>query len=133
MPPTRRPRPPRRRPNRRGLAVVEVLVAATVLTVGVLGAAGVLATAARDATRARARHTAVALLTARVERWRATPCSPAGASRGELRAGPLVERWRATDNGTLATLADTVTFEASSPRGAPPQRTGVLAVTWCAP
>lgn len=115
---------------RRGVALAEVLVAATVFTVGVLGTVGVLATAARDASRARARDAAVALLSARVERWRAAPCV---ASGGVLRVGALVERWRITGNGTLATLSDTVTFEAGSPSGAGAQRTGVIAVAWCQP
>ena len=120
MPTVRRPPAPPR-----GAVLAEVVVAATVLTVGVLGAAGVLAVAARDARRARTRLAGVALLDARIERWRAAPCTPAA---GEQRTGALLERWRGTRAGTLATLADTVTLDAT---GA--QRVGVVAVAWCAP
>lgn len=109
----------------RGTVLAEVVVAATVLTVGVLGTAGVLAVAARDARRARARHAGVALLTARIERWRAAPCTPA---LGEQQTGALLERWRGTRAGALATLADTVALDATSA-----QRVGVVAVAWCAP
>ncbi len=122
--PITRHRPTRRRGRRRGSALVEVAVATIVLTVGVLGAVGVLTVAARDARRARARHAAVAMLTARVERWRAAPCAPTG---GEARVGAFVESWQARGNGMLATLVDTVTFEAGT------QRAGVVAVTWCTP
>ncbi|GJG85368.1 hypothetical protein tb265_05490 [Gemmatimonadetes bacterium T265] len=117
------PRPPARR--RRGTVLAEVVVAATVLTVGVLGAAGLLASAARDARRARARHAGVMLLAARVERWRASPCTPAA---GTQPAGPLVEQWRATRAGAAATLADTVLLDANGT-----QRVGIVAVAWCAP
>lgn len=108
-----------------GTVLAEVVIAATVLTIGVLSAAGVLAVAARDARRARARHAGVALLTARTERWRTNACTP---ESGEQRTGPLLERWRSTRAGTLATLADTVTLDAA---GA--QAVGVVAVAWCAP
>ncbi len=121
--------PPRGAPRRgtlpQGTVLAEVVVAATVLTVGVLGAVGVLATAARDARRARIRHVAIALLAARTERWRTGPCT---AGAGQQRTGALVERWRATSAGTLATLADTVT-----PDGDPARRVGVVAVAACAP
>ena len=105
----------------RGIVLAEVVVAATVLTIGVLAALGVLATATRDARRARARLAGVALLAARMERWRAAPCTPAS---GEQRAGTLVERWSTTRSGSLATLTDTVTL------GAPAsQRVAVAGVT----
>lgn len=116
MPTTRRPHGPPR-----GTVLAEVVVAATVLTVGVLAAAGVLATATRDARRARARLAGVALLAARTERWRAAPCTPGS---GEQRTGLLVERWRTTRTGALATLVDTVTLDAAES-----QRVGVVGVT----
>lgn len=123
---------PRRRPtsrSRRGVVLAELVVAATLLTVGVLGATTVLATATRDARRARIRHAATALLTARIERWRTTPCSPA---TGQELTGALLERWRITTltypAGALGVLADTVILDA---RGA--ERAGVVAVAWCTP
>lgn len=105
---------------RRGSVLAQVVVAATVLTVGVLAAAGVLATATRDARRARARQAGVSLLAARTERWRAAPCTPGS---GEQQSGLLVERWRATRSGALATLADTITLDAAGT-----QRVGVVGV-----
>ena len=115
----------------RGAGLAEVIVAAAVLTIGVLGAVGVLAAAARDGRRARTRHAAVALLAARTERWRATPCATAATTAGEQRTGTLVERWRVTRAGTLATLTDTAVVDGNVAPGSA-GRVGVVAVAWCA-
>ncbi|HEY0779975.1 MAG TPA: hypothetical protein VGD56_18565 [Gemmatirosa sp.] len=109
----------------RGIVLAEVVVAAAVLTVGVLSAVGVLAVAARDGRRAHAGDAAVALLAARAERWRGAPCA---TGVGVERTGALVERWRVDRGGALATLADTVTAD-----GDGAQCVGVVAVAWCAP
>ena len=129
---THRPHP--RSPNGRipgrppvGSALVELLVALTILAVGVLAVAGTTAPIARrlaDGVRARR---AAALLDARAERLRADSCPSPGAGAGAVDV--LSERWTVAREGRLATLVDTVRLP--SARG--PRAVDLAAARWCAP
>lgn len=112
--------------RRRGAALAEAVVAAFVLAVGVLATASVVAGASRDVGRARAVDSATELVSERVARWQASPCTVAD---GERVVGALRERWQVEVVGGLAVLADTVTSAA----GLPVPRVGVVAVAGCGP
>jgi Tfp pilus assembly protein PilV len=96
----------RRTPGRRhGRALVELLVAALLLTLAGTGAAGALTAAERAARRARETAAAEALVAARLDAWTPGSCAPAA---GERVVGALRERWQVTVAGGLATLATDV-------------------------
>jgi hypothetical protein len=102
------------------------VVAAAVLTVGVLGVAGALAGGTRDVTRGRTTTAAAELVAERVVAWRGAPCT---AGAGERVAGAWRERWHVAVADGLAVLADTVV----PAQGMPSPRVGAVAVAGCAP
>jgi Tfp pilus assembly protein PilV len=117
-----RPAPDRRH----GRALVELLVAALLLTLTGTGAAGALTVAERAARRARETAAAEALVAARLDTWTPAPCAPVEGARV---VGTLREHWRVTVQGGLATLATGVE-PAHGEQGA--RATGV-ALGRCAP
>lgn len=111
---------------RRGAALVEALIAALVLVVGVLATVGMVAGSARDARRARRVEDGAAMLAERVARWRAAPCV---TGAGEQVTVGWRERWQVRAAGGLGVLADTVVATG----GLAEPRMGVVAVAGCAP
>jgi Tfp pilus assembly protein PilV len=106
-----------------------VVVAALVLSVGVLATVGLVAGATRDAGRARSLEGAAEVAAERVARWRGAPCAEAA---GERAVGALRERWRVTVAGGAAVLADTVEVPEGAARGGT-ARVGVVALAGCGP
>ena len=115
---------PHRR-SRRGSAIAESLVAAVVLSVGVLATAGAIGGAVRQEGAGALRRRAGALLAERAERVRSAPCAADGGART---VDGLVERWRADlSDGTLV-LRDSVLLPGPR-RGA----VALVVVRECAP
>ncbi len=118
------PTSPRRRPAA-GFSLVELLVALSVLTVGLLALAGVTAGVLRASNTAARGARAAELLEARAESLHVVACD-SGSGEGE--ADGLRERWRVGRDGELLVLADTVRF--ALPGGAR-RVVGVTAWRWC--
>jgi prepilin-type N-terminal cleavage/methylation domain-containing protein len=111
--------------NRQGFTLIEVLVAVTVLGIGILGLVGSSALVTRMVGRGRHTTMAVQVAQERMETLRqlalstATPCSDAGLTAGTRTATTrgLAESWTVTGAGTgigtSRTLAARVTFNAA--------------------
>ena len=109
---------------RSGISLLEVMVAVTVLGVGLLALAGATATFARldrdaawDARAAARAHDRLARL--------AGSC---GDASGTATAPGLVERWRSVRSGTIAVASVTV----ATPAGTAPRERHFEAPLWCA-
>ena len=96
-----------------GFTVVEVLVAITVLGVGILGMLGTSALVTRTLGESRRQSTATAVAEQRVEtlrqlaRARTTPCTATGfGSGGPVTTQGVVEEWFVTTNAGNASLRD---------------------------
>jgi prepilin-type N-terminal cleavage/methylation domain-containing protein len=116
--------PPR---PRAGLSLVELLVALSVLTLGLLAVAGIGARLVRASTDAATAARAAELLAARAESLAVARCAPAAGAR---RVDALEERWTLAVGGELLTLVDTVAW---SLPGRPPQSVGLTTHRWCEP
>lgn len=80
---------------RRGLALVEVVVALLLLVVGALAGAALLAQVARLANRSRVQLAAARSLDDRLAQWRAVPPACPGASPVvDSSAGPVPLHWQ---------------------------------------
>jgi prepilin-type N-terminal cleavage/methylation domain-containing protein len=113
------------RPARGGFSLVELLVALTVLAVGLLALAGVTGGVLRASSAAARGARAVELLEARAESLHAAPCDTAS---GERAWDGLRERWSVARDGDLLVLADSVRVELP---GREPRTVGVVARRWC--
>ena len=102
--------------SRQGFTLVEVLVAVTVLGVGILGLVGSSAMVTRMIGRGR--HTTMATQVAqeRLERLRqralstATPCTALANGTQTATTDGLAESWTVAGVGDLRTLAASVTY-----------------------
>ena len=81
---------------RRGLSIVELLVALVLLAVGLLGITASTALALRRQAQGTHERDATARAWRRLERLRALGCSP---SSGSVDDGRIEERWRADGAG----------------------------------
>ena len=110
---------------RRGTSLVEVMIALTIVAVGLLALAAATALLARQRRDARLAVAAAALAARRAAATAACLPEP---SLGERDAGPLRERWATRDDAGLAVATTTVarpgagrawTFVARGACGAP--------------
>jgi prepilin-type N-terminal cleavage/methylation domain-containing protein len=124
IPRTDRPRH-RRSARRTGVSLVELLVALTVLSVGLLALAAVTGGVLRSSSSAARGARAAALLEVRAESLHVAPCDTGSGAR---EADGLRERWQVRRNGDLVVLADTVRYAVP---GSPPRSVGVTAWRWC--
>lgn len=109
----------------RGASLVELLVAITVLAVGLLAVAGVTGGVLRASSAAARGARAVELLEARAESLHAAPCD---TSSGERTWDGLRERWSVARDGDLLVLADSVRVEMPDRE---PRAVGLVARRWC--
>ena len=100
--------------RRRGLSVVEVLVALIVLCVGLLGMAGTSALALRASTAAARERVAVSRVAARWAALAAEGCT--GPISGSEASDPIQERWSVQSPRDGFSLVD-IRAEWRSPRG----------------
>lgn len=118
MPHAVTPRTVRLPVTRKGLSVIEVLIALVVVTVGLLGMAGASAVSARAANAALRQRSALELALARLAALSASGCPSVGA--GSSRAEPaLTERWTVgLADGGVRSLQVRVEWEATGARRA---------------
>lgn len=108
--------------SRQGFTLIEVLVAVTVLGVGILGLVGSSALVTRMIGRGRHTTMAVQIAQERLDRLRqvalstATPCTALNNGTQGATTDGLTESWTVGGAGDLRTLAASVTYNAA--RGA---------------
>ena len=112
---------------RAGFTIVELLVALSVLAVGVLALAGTAALLLRAETRAFGDQRAAAILADRVERVAATTCVD-GAGGATVRG--VTEQWTTWTVDSVHWLADSVRWSAP---GDGARSAGVATPVRCAP
>jgi prepilin-type N-terminal cleavage/methylation domain-containing protein len=101
-----------RRPAQVGFTLLELLVALTLLSVGLLGIASTTLFTARMQSAGDARSLAAALAESRVEIVRATQCVVAS---GDSSIGTIAEHWGVVPiGGTTGELADTIGIPAAT-------------------
>ena len=117
---TLRPRGPRRATSpspRRGVTVVEMVVAIVVLAIGILGLAGTAAMVARQMTGGAQQTVAAVAAQARFERLASVSCAALLASpTGTATARGIREDWQVSA-GNFGTLVMAVTLTYSTSRG----------------
>ena len=105
-----------RRPrSRRGVSIVEMIVAIVVLAIGILGLASTAAMVARQMTGGSLRTVTATVAQARFERLNAVSCAAlTAAPTGTATGRGVTERWVAVaaGNGTMF-LFDTLTYTTS--------------------
>ena len=111
----------RRRPvrPRRGVTIVEVLIAMLVLTFGLLGMAGFSLTLTRQFKTSTRQETAALMVQSRLDSIASIRCetlAPSGTQSGTLVRLGVTEKWSIADGNDIKILTDTVTF---SPRTVP--------------
>ncbi len=111
----------RRRPARprRGVTIVEVLIAMLVLTFGLLGMAGFSLTLTRQFKTSTRQETAALMVQSRLDSIASIRCetlAPSGTQSGTLVRLGVTEKWSIADGNDIKILTDTVTF---SPRTVP--------------
>jgi len=110
--------------DRRGISLIEVVVALLLLAVGVLAYAGSAALVTRLTAQGRAETVAARIATSRVEHlvdWaRATSptCLDPRLAAGSARYGVFRERWQATGSGSARSLQVVVEYPRPRGRGA---------------
>jgi prepilin-type N-terminal cleavage/methylation domain len=92
--------------TRRGVTLIELLVAMLLLSIGVLGLAASSASLSREIVWNADRYRASSLARARIETLAASRCQSA---RGSDRAGSVITDWVATVSGVNLAIDQTVT------------------------
>ena len=117
---TRRLTRRRRLPGpRKGVAIIEVIIAMMVLTFGLLGMAGFSLTVSRQYKSSTKQETAALLVQSRIDSVASIRCqalAPSGTQTGTLTRLGVTEKWVIEDGNDIKTLYDTVIF---SPRTKP--------------
>jgi Tfp pilus assembly protein PilV len=93
--------------SRRAFALAELLVATTLLVVGLLAVAGTASYLARAESAARVAARAAEMLAERVERVAGSAC---GDSSGARASFGVRERWRTSRDAGLARLVDSASY-----------------------
>lgn len=104
---------------RRGVTIIEVLVAMMVLTFGMLGMAGFSLTLTKQFKASGRQETAALMVQSRIDSIASIQCqllAPSGPQIGTTTRLGVTERWRITDGNDIKVLIDSVTF---SPRTQP--------------
>jgi Tfp pilus assembly protein FimT len=117
---TRRPR--RRlaaRTARKGVTIIEVIVAMMVLTFGLLGMAGFSMTLTKQFKASTRQEHAALMVQSRIDSVASIRCenlAPSGPQTGAVTMLGVTEKWTISDGNDIKILVDTVTF---SPRTLP--------------
>ena len=105
------PAPARR--ARRGMTIIELMVAMVVLGVGLLGLAAMSVTVTRQFRNGARQADAALIVQSRIDSLATTSCAlmPAsGSVSGSATTRGVTERWKITDGNDIKTLLDSVTF-----------------------
>jgi prepilin-type N-terminal cleavage/methylation domain-containing protein len=106
-----RPRPPRR--PRRGLTIIEVLVAILLLGVGLLGLAGYTVASSKQYRGATLQQRAALVVQSRFDSLTSIQCTllaPGGPQSGSATNMGVNERWSVVDGNDIKVITDTVRF-----------------------
>jgi Tfp pilus assembly protein PilV len=98
---------------RKGVAIIEVIVAMMVLTFGLLGMAGFSLTVTRQYKSSTFQETAALMVQSRIDSVASISCqalAPSGPQSGTLTRLGVTEKWVIEDGDDVKTLYDTVTF-----------------------
>ena len=116
-------RAPRRRRglprNRKGLSIIEVIIAMIVLTFGLLGMAGFSMTLTKQFKASTKQEAAALMVQSRIDSVASIRCqalAPSGTQTGTLTRLGVTEKWSIADGNDIKVLTDSVTF---SPRTRP--------------
>src|SRR5687768_4931034 len=110
-------RTPRRRRgfprNRKGLSIIEVIIAMIVLTFGLLGMAGFSLTVTKQFKSSTKQETAALMVQSRIDSVASIRCqalAPSGPQSGTLVAMGVSEKWVIEDGNDIKILTDSVIF-----------------------
>lgn len=104
---------------RKGVSIIEVIIAMIVLTFGLLGMAGFSLTITRQYKSSTKQETAALMVQSRIDSVASIRCqalAPSGTQTGTVTRLGVTEKWVIEDGNDIKTLYDTVTF---SPRTRP--------------
>lgn len=104
---------------RKGVSIIEVIIAMIVLTFGLLGMAGFSLTITRQYKSSTKQETAALMVQSRIDSVASIRCqalAPSGTQSGTVTRLGVTEKWVIEDGDDIKTLYDTVTF---SPRTRP--------------
>jgi Tfp pilus assembly protein PilV len=104
---------------RKGVTIIEVIVAMMILTFGLLGMAGFSMTLTRQFKASSRQETAALMVQSRIDSVASIRCqalAPSGTQSGTQTLLGVTERWSIADGNDIKILTDSVTF---SPRTVP--------------
>ena len=106
-------RPRARLSARKGMTIIEVIVAMMILTFGLLGMAGFSITLTKQFKASGKQETAALMVQSRIDSVASISCqalAPSGPQSGTATVLGVTEKWTITDGDDIKTLDDTVTF-----------------------
>jgi Tfp pilus assembly protein PilV len=98
---------------RKGLTIIEVMVAMMILTFGLLGMAGFSLTLTGQAKASTRQQTAALMVQSRIDSISSIRCellAPSGSQTGTTTRLGVTEKWTISDGNDIKLLLDTVTF-----------------------
>jgi Tfp pilus assembly protein PilV len=98
---------------RRGLTIIEVIIAMIVLTFGLLGMAGFSLTMTKQYKASGKQETAALMVQSRIDSIASIRCqllAPSGPQTGTAVRLGVTEKWRITDGNDIKVLLDSVSF-----------------------
>jgi Tfp pilus assembly protein PilV len=104
---------------RKGVTIIEVIIAMIVLTFGLLGMAGFSLTVTKQFKASSKQETAALMVQSRIDSVASIRCqqlAPSGTQSGTLTVLGVTERWTIADGNDTKILTDSVSF---SPRTRP--------------
>ena len=105
--------------KRKGMTIIEVMVAMLILTFGLLGMAGFSLTLSKQMKTSTKQETAALMVQSRIDSVASIHCqalAPSGTQTGTQVALGVTEKWILEDGNDIKILTDTVRF---SPRTKP--------------
>lgn len=100
--------------ERRGMTLIELMVAMTLLGVGMLGLAGLSLTVGRQFGNGARQADAALVVQSRIDSISTVSCqtlAPSGPVSGTTVTRGITEKWTITDGNDIKTIVDTVTFK----------------------
>lgn len=104
----------RRLAARRGMTLIELMVAMVILGVGMLGMAGLSLTVTRQFGTGARQADAALVVQSRIDSISTVSCqtlAPSGPVSGTTVTRGITEKWTITDGNDIKTIVDTVTFK----------------------
>jgi Tfp pilus assembly protein PilV len=98
---------------RKGLTIIEVILAMIILTFGLLGMAGFSMTLSKQFKSSTKQETAALMVQSRIDSIASIRCqllAASGTQTGTVTRLGVTERWSITDGDDIKTLLDSVTF-----------------------